>query len=208
MTVVDIMNILLGKIKGQFLSVMYETNLEDELSKIAVKNAIKNGNAIPIFTKETTMTVMSGITYDNRKEVKEARANGHLPKNNAGLPFGNWKKGLEGYIVEHTNKKNEYNEYVRLYPTYNKEHKINAKTIYKVNGVETSKEDLRKLGLFKDSFFNPKGTTEEYEMLNYLLLKEQATQLDTTEQKTLDDLRFKLMPQCMTINVSNISAIC
>lgn len=202
MIVKELMAFLMACGKGSFLNALYVSDITDKVSAKAKKNAILTGVAIPTITKETTMVVMSGISYDNRKEVKEARENGNLPENNAGLPWGKWVKGLEGYILEHNGQ-----EYIRLYPTYNKEHKINAKTIYKVNGVPYTKEELKALNLFNDSFFKPLGTQEDYDMLNYLMLKEQVEELKNEEKEELNNLRFKLMPQVMSIKVENVCSL-
>lgn len=49
---------------------------------------MKKGQPEVIKTSEFQCRV--GVTYDNIAAVKEARANGDLPAENAGLPWGEW----------------------------------------------------------------------------------------------------------------------
>lgn len=50
---------------------------------------VKKGQE-PIF-KMSKFQCRVGVTYDNMKAVQEGRANGELPAENAGLPWGEWE---------------------------------------------------------------------------------------------------------------------
>ena len=56
--------------------------------------------------KQSTFQCRVGVNYDNIQAVKDKRAEGTLPKENAGLPWGEW--ALFPYVITH---KGEY--YVR-----------------------------------------------------------------------------------------------
>lgn len=88
--------------------------------------------------KKTSCVVRLGINYYNIKHNKT--------KETHSLPWGKWVEGLEGYVLEHTNKKGEYHQYLRLYTTNIK----SIKTEYSLNGVITQKQDLIERGLLKD----------------------------------------------------------
>lgn len=74
-----------------------------------------------------------GVNYDNIAAVKEKRESGELPKENAGLPWGQWH--VFPYVIEH---KGEY--YFRC-TTLNGGHRWPAK--YYRNGVEISAEEAK-----------------------------------------------------------------
>lgn len=46
-------------------------------------------------------SVRFGVGYDNMQDVQEKRANGILPKENQGLPYGSWIEGLYPYALIH-----------------------------------------------------------------------------------------------------------
>lgn len=104
--------------------------------------AIKDGH---IGYKETTAQCLKGVSYKNRKSVKNKIAHGYQLKSD--LPWGHWKPGYEGLIVEHNN-----NDYIRLYFGPNA-----PRTKYYLDNKEVTFEDLRKSGLLKASFFNKRG---------------------------------------------------
>lgn len=69
--------------------------------KIARPVKVKKGQ--PSFTKHTRTTIRAGINYDNMKAVQQGRADGALPEENQGLPYGEWY--LFPYVIVH---KGEY----------------------------------------------------------------------------------------------------
>ena len=100
-----------------------------------IKYFSDKGNGV---IKETSCVVRLGINYGNIKHNKE--------KIVGDLPWGQWVKGLEGYVIEHTNKKGEYKQYLRLYTTAIKSMVVK----WTLNGVETTKQALIDNGLLKD----------------------------------------------------------
>lgn len=97
---------------GTFQKMISETQITEDLIK-RVESVIK-----------------VGILNKNRKEI--------LEKNkiiNDKLPYGSYL--IDKYIIEHTNKNNEYNLYLRYYTTH---HKAKVKYFYK--GQEVTKQYL------------------------------------------------------------------
>lgn len=108
--------------------------------------------------KVSEMIVRMGINYDNIAAVKDKRESGELPKENAGLLFGNYVAGLWPYIVEY-----EDNLYVRVFTVPNNPTVI-RKVSYIRNDVEITKEEAQKDCLASE--FADRGTS-----LETLLLK-------------------------------------
>ena len=105
--------------KGQNLSAMWVRPLKT-LKGITAK-----------VNKLTVAVVRGGVDYDNLRSVQEGRADGSLPAENAGLPWGEWAE----FPLHITHKGTDY---ARLYPASG----INfiPKTTYFVDGKEVSKE--------------------------------------------------------------------
>lgn len=80
------------------------------------------------------------LDYLHLKSSKEKILKGEI--SGAALPWGVWE--VYKYIISHTNKKGEYNEYLRFYLK-------KSKAVYYVNGVETSKQKLLEDGLIKEN---------------------------------------------------------
>lgn len=97
----------------------------------------KKAYADKSIVKVSRMTGRFGCSFENLKSTKIGRENGSIPKNNSGLPYGNWVKGWEGYLIEH---KGIF--YVRVASSPNK-----SKTIYLVNGVPTGEDIVRNMCL-------------------------------------------------------------
>lgn len=74
-----------------------------------------------------------GVNYDNIQAVKDKRADGTLPAENAGLPWGQWVEFP--YVIEH---KGEY--YVRCTVLRNNFRKA---ATYSVHGDEITKEQAQ-----------------------------------------------------------------
>jgi len=97
-----------------------------------------------VVEKRTAAIIRTGIDYENMQSVKEGRANGDLPEENQGLPWGEWAQFP--YHIQHKEK-----DYLRLYPASG----INVATgegfipevSYFLDGVEVSKEVVMPLCL-------------------------------------------------------------
>ena len=116
----NLINTILNIKKGAFTKINYFSD---------------KGNGV---IKTTKCVVRLGINYGNIKHNKN--------KVVGSLPWGQWVNGLEGYVIEHTNKKGEYKQYLRLYTSAIKSMDIQ----YTLNGVATTKEELINNGLLKD----------------------------------------------------------
>lgn len=126
MTRNELLAVIENKKKGTYSSVQYESE------KTVKNNVIK---------KVTSAVVRLNITYKNTKAFKESGKTEVQP-----LTWGAWL--IDGLLINHTNKKGEYNEYLRMYFTNNK--KLKFKTRYFLNGVETTKQELLESGLLKE----------------------------------------------------------
>lgn len=104
--------------KGQFSRAAWVRNCKVKVGSPAVR-------------KSTVMTVRAGIQYDNMKSVQDKRESGELPKENAGLPWGQWE--VYPYLIQHNGTR-----YARLYPTASQ----SAQVAYFVNGKEQSYEQV------------------------------------------------------------------
>ena len=127
---------------GRWMKVQYTTD---------VTLSAKGRKAGVIILKKTTGTFRTGINYANTKQGKAKLAEG---KDIEKLPWGKYKEGTKGRIIEHTNSKGQYNMYARLYSSPNK-----PKSSFFINGVRISKEDLRSTGYVPDSYFTANHDT-------------------------------------------------
>lgn len=109
---------------GQFHSVKWEKTLKT-----------RKGIADKI-TKESQAILRLGVSYDNKKAVQMKRENGELPKENQGLPYGEWERFP--YLIKHNG-----GYQLRVTTAEN----TTFKTKYYLNGEEVSKEDIEKLVL-------------------------------------------------------------
>lgn len=87
--------------------------------------------------KITSAVVRAGIDFANLSSVKEGIENGERGEVKP-LKWGSWKQFP--YIIEHTKKSGEYNEYVRLYPSNSPNHIPSVS--YFVDGVKTTKNEI------------------------------------------------------------------
>jgi hypothetical protein len=110
-------------LKGQFASLCTERALK-----------VKKGKAE--IMKRSTFVCRVGVNYDNISTVKEARANGDLPAENAGLPWGEWVPGLFPYVIAHKGC-----HYFRC--TSVKNDSAIPKVSYTREGVEITKEEAK-----------------------------------------------------------------
>jgi len=107
--------------KGQFMGVTIS-------SPAKLSAQYKNLNLV----KKSSFVARAGVAYDNIGNVIQARADGTLPSQNAGLPWGQWKQFP--YIIEHNGK-----EYIRF--SLVNDNPIVTK--YYLDGEEISKEKAK-----------------------------------------------------------------
>ena len=97
----------------------------------------KAGNVIVL--KESEYVCRIGIKYDNIADVIAKRESGELPKENAGMSWGEWVPGLYNYVKRHTKKgETVVNLYFRLYTCKGANQYRRAQ--YFVNGKPVDKE--------------------------------------------------------------------
>tara|TARA_S200002703_G_scaffold92415_1_gene79890 strand:- start:58 stop:549 length:492 start_codon:yes stop_codon:yes gene_type:complete len=105
------------------------------IETFAKVKSLKAFSHLNIEKKVTYTNARMGMNYDNISETKDLRNSGEIPSENEGLKWGTWLNFP--YTICHTDKKGEYNEYLRFYANTNK-----LKVVYFVNGIETSKEEV------------------------------------------------------------------
>ena len=108
-----------------------------------------------VVLKCTETTVRKGISYKNLKSVKTKIAEGYEYVGGA-LQWGHWKEGLEGLVIEHTDKSGKYKEYLRVYTSPNK-----PKVTYVMDGKVVSEQEVKDSGFVKPSYWNKKETPTE-----------------------------------------------
>ena len=128
---------------GQFFKMAYVSDVT--LSALGRKAGVS-------VLKRVIGTYRIGVNYKHTKKAIAKAAEKNIPIDTASkLPWGQWKDN-SNRIICHTNKKGEYNEYLRVYDTPNK-----PKVQHYLNGKPISKEDLRKTGFVPDSYFTSKN---------------------------------------------------
>jgi hypothetical protein len=97
-----------------------------------------------VVEKVTSLVVRGGIDYDNMKVVQEGREDGSLPKENAGLPWGEWAEFP--YHITHKGQ-----EYARFYPASGIDIATGKEFIphveYFLNGNPVEKKDIQQICL-------------------------------------------------------------
>ena len=61
-----------------------------QIVTVKTQRPVKMKKDQPAVTKTSEFQCRVGVNYDNIKVVKEGRASGELPAENAGLPWGEW----------------------------------------------------------------------------------------------------------------------
>lgn len=105
---------------GAFTAMTWQKELP---VKATYKNTVK-------VTKVTTGVVRFGCNYENLKATAEKRADGTLPAENTGLPWGTWN--IFPYFIKHNEK-----DYVRCTVSHNNP----MRSVYYINGRTASKEE-------------------------------------------------------------------
>lgn len=130
-------------------------NLKGNFVGVSWNRPMKTRKGITdVVTKSVRTTVQVGVNYENREVVKEARADGTAPSENAGLPWGAWE--VFPYVIAHNGK-----FYVRLYPVRNADGSPRScKVVYKVNGETADRKTVE--SLCPSSEFSSGSPTECY----------------------------------------------
>ncbi len=128
---------LANKNKGSFFKCEW-------ISDLPVKAAYKKQDIV--VHKESHATVRYGIRYSNMKSVQQKVVEGKNLTHE--LPWGKYREGYEGILIDHINKAGEQKTYLRLYTSPNK-----TKVQYYVNGKPITKNELISLGYVQDSYW-------------------------------------------------------
>lgn len=112
--------------------------------------------------KETCAWVRAGINYSNLEDVKNGIAEG-TRKPVGKLPYGNWRKGFENYIIDHTRKDGVFTEQVRLYPAVFENLKRKIDVEWFVDGRPTTYEAIEQYLLAEE---RKKEDAEEKDCFN------------------------------------------
>lgn len=100
--------------KGQFVTVHFNKNIKT-LKSSPVQNVIAH----------VVRQAQVGVDYDNKAIVEHMRANGQLPSENAGLPYGKWDKFP--YTIIHNGEKQFRFYYLKDSNGHNKRGEITYK---------------------------------------------------------------------------------
>lgn len=83
-----------------------------QIVTVRTRRPLKMRKGAETVLKTSDFQCRVGVDYDNIATVKEGRANGELPAENAGLPWGEW--AVFPYVIRHTSKGSTQEElYVR-----------------------------------------------------------------------------------------------
>jgi hypothetical protein len=102
-------------------------------SIVEMEKTLKVKKGFQPITKKSSFQVQLGVEYDNKKSVQEKRADGTLPAENAGLPWGEWLQ--YPYVITHKGE-----QYLRV-SLFNGTFKPTA--AYYQNGVEITREQAQ-----------------------------------------------------------------
>lgn len=153
MKVEELLKILETRNNGGFIKIHWVSDLGNKQTA----KSKKNGDVIQ---KDTVTTIRKGIKYTNIKSVKEALIEkgqytidpetGKIEVFSKNLPWGNWVSGYEGLLIE-----NKGETYIRFYTTPN-----NPNSKYLLNGKEVDKDELKKLDIMQNSYWNKSEPTD------------------------------------------------
>lgn len=74
-------------------------SLKGQIATITTTRPMKTRKGVAPITKTSKFQCRVGVNYDNIARVQDKRANGELPAENAGLPWGHWVEFP--YVIEH-----------------------------------------------------------------------------------------------------------
>ena len=104
-----------------------------QIATLTTERDMKMRKGQPLVTKRSTFQCRIGVNYDNIAVVKDKRADGTLPAESAGLPWGEW---LEfPYTIAHKGE-----VYFRCTMLRNN---FIPKTTFYLDGYEIDKEDVK-----------------------------------------------------------------
>lgn len=143
----EVMNVIRAKGKGQFTSVTWQKELP---TRKGITNKI---------TKTSKAVIRCGVEYDNTAAVKQGRADGTLPAENAGLKWGQWNE--YPYTISHKG-----NDYLRCTTASN----TKVQTQYFMDGNPVEKSQVEALCL-KSAFSGHEGNVFNLNMENIQEIK-------------------------------------
>lgn len=76
--------------KSQSMMLEFLMSRKGQIVTVKTERPVKMKKGQPIVIKTSEFQCRVGVNYDNVAVVKEARENGDLPAENAGLPWGEW----------------------------------------------------------------------------------------------------------------------
>ena len=108
-----------------------------QIVTVKTQRPVKMKKGQPQVMKASEFQCRVGVNYDNIQAVKDKRESGELPKENAGLPWGEW--ALFPYVIHH---KGEY--YVRCTVLNNG---FRKPAVYTIDGAVVDKEAVKAMAL-------------------------------------------------------------
>jgi|688.fasta_scaffold417557_3 hypothetical protein len=102
-------------------------------SIVEMEKTLKVKKGFSPITKKSSFQVQLGVEYDNKKSVIEKRADGTLPAENTGLPWGEWLQ--YPYVIQHKGE-----QYLRV-SLFKGSYKPTA--AYFQDGVEITREQAQ-----------------------------------------------------------------
>jgi hypothetical protein len=108
-----------------------------QIATIRTARPMKVRKGMPEIIKHSEFQCRVGVNYDNIAVVKEKRADGRLPEENQGLPWGEWE--IFPFVIRHGAEK-----YVRCTVLRNGFHRP---PVYTVNGAEISADEAKGMAL-------------------------------------------------------------
>lgn len=76
--------------KSQSMMLEFLMSRKGQIVTVKTERPVKMKKGQPVVIKTSEFQCRVGVNYDNVAVVKEARENGDLPAENAGLPWGEW----------------------------------------------------------------------------------------------------------------------
>lgn len=133
---------MLDKIpNGQNATVVYESDCTKHLKAAHSHSGF-------IVTKISTIPIQKGIDYSNKRSVKEKRAH-QLEQTGSIVTREAFYNKLDNNVAKHKSQE----KYYALFGM-NTNKKASADVVYKLNGEDISKDDLKNMGILRESFWN------------------------------------------------------
>lgn len=121
-----------------------------QIATLTTERDMKMRKGQPLVTKRSTFQCRVGVNYDNIAVVKDKRANGTLPAESAGLPWGEWL--AFPYTIAHKGE-----VYFRCTMLHNN---FIPKTTFYLDGNEIDKADVKLMCLASE--FNEDRTNDVF----------------------------------------------